>query len=102
VAATAPPAAHAAQDDGADPLDAIRELIESHLVYPPMARLQGIEGTVGVRFDVSAAGEPTGLAVVESSGFEILDEAALATVERAAPLPLVSPTVKVPVVFQLE
>jgi protein TonB len=87
--------------DLSDRLAQIRAKIQQSLVYPPMAKLKGIEGTATIRFDVDGSGNPKSVKVSSSSGFDILDQAAVQTVKAAAPYPLVEPTVKVPVVFEL-
>jgi protein TonB len=52
------------------------------LDYPEAAKRRGIEGLVVVHVAVSATGAPTGVAVAKSSGHDILDDAALATVRK--------------------
>jgi TonB family protein len=63
--------------------EAIRGAIAGVIRYPRIARRQGIEGRVVVRFRV-VDGRAEGLQVVESAG-AILDEAALQAVMRAGP-----------------
>lgn len=48
-------------------------------------------GEVHVQFVVSASGEASQISVVKSSGEPIIDEAAIATVRRAAPFPPIPP-----------
>ena len=50
--------------------------------YPPSARRKNIEGVVVVSVDVQPDGHCEGARVVESSGSEALDEAALGAVRR--------------------
>lgn len=50
--------------------------------YPDAARAAGIQGTVWVRLTVDATGKVTAARVQESSGYEVLDDAALRTVRR--------------------
>lgn len=50
--------------------------------YPQSARLAGIEGTVLVKIEILANGRSGDITVSRSSGHEILDEAALSTVEQ--------------------
>jgi protein TonB len=57
------------------------------LRYPPQARRQGLSGEVHVRFTVASNGSVSTVSIARSSGSPILDEAALATVKRAAPFP---------------
>ncbi|MBD5641406.1 MAG: energy transducer TonB [Desulfovibrio sp.] len=75
--------------------------------YPELARRRGQEGTVNVRCQVDAAGRVQSVELAKSSGFRLLDEAALKTVAKwkfrpgtrdGAP---VAGTVIVPVRFQL-
>jgi len=51
--------------------------------YPATARRRGWQGTVTVQADVSAAGTVTNVTVIDSSGHEILDSAALHAVAQA-------------------
>jgi TonB family protein len=84
-----------------DRLRAIRERIQAAVEYPPLARLRRLEGVAQVRFAISADGRPREVAVAGSTGHAILDRAALAAVERAAPLPWVYGRLEVPVRFEL-
>ncbi|MEF3194313.1 MAG: energy transducer TonB [Halothiobacillaceae bacterium] len=65
----------------------IRQAIDEHKHYPRMARRLGLEGRVVVAFTVEADGRLARVRVVESSGSEVLDEAALEAVRQAAPFP---------------
>lgn len=51
--------------------------------YPELARKWGWQGVVVLRIDVGPGGEVLGTEVIESSGYEILDKAAVDTVESA-------------------
>src|SRR5262249_36768565 len=93
------PAAVPAPPPALDP-DAIRAAIQSRAQYPRVARAQGIEGTVIIRFRVGEGGEPVDVAVVASAG-PLLDEAARRAVERAAPFPAGAGWVRVPIEFAL-
>ncbi|WMT87954.1 TonB family protein [Pelagibacterium sp. 26DY04] len=57
--------------------------------YPPNGR--GATGEAIVRFTVLANGQVAGATVVRSTGNAVLDQAALATVSRAAPFPPIPP-----------
>ncbi len=59
------------------------------LRYPPEARRDRMTGEVHVAFTVSANGGVGGISVVRSSGYPVLDQAAIATVQRAAPFPAI-------------
>lgn len=75
--------------------------------YPEIARRNGWEGRVMVRVEVSADGRPLSTAIAKSSGYGILDQAALRAVKswRFQPRPISgiasAGTVEVPVNFAL-
>lgn len=71
--------------------------------YPRLAELMGWRGTVRVRFVVRTDGSVEGVEVVTSSGYEVLDRAAVDAVKRAAPYdrPPAEQAVIVPVVWYL-
>jgi protein TonB len=81
----------------------VRERIARTLVYPPRARRMGWEGHVSIAFLLLAEGEIRDLRVMRTSGHSLLDGAALAAVERAAPFPPPGLVVRVelPVGFRL-
>jgi protein TonB len=75
--------------------------------YPEIARRKGWEGRVLVRVEVSAEGRPVSTAIAKSSGFGVLDQAALRAVKSwrfqprtVAGLPTPG-SVEVPVNFSL-
>lgn len=51
-------------------------------VYPPAARKAGWEGRVTVRVLIDADGSAASVAVRESSGYEVLDEAAVKAIKK--------------------
>jgi periplasmic protein TonB len=61
------------------------------LRYPAEARRARVTGEVHVSFTVSANGAVGGISVVRSSGSPILDQAAIQTVQSAAPFPAIPP-----------
>lgn len=65
----------------------IRELISTHLVYPPMARKMNWSGKVVVAFVVIEDGTVNSIRVIETSGFPVLDRSAVETVRSVAPFP---------------
>ncbi len=75
--------------------------------YPRMARRRGMEGRVTLEVTVSPDGRVTAIRVQHSSGFRLLDDAALETVKTWRFLPArrggspVSGTVVVPIRFRL-
>ena len=75
--------------------------------YPRRARRQGLEGRVVIAIAVSTQGRPREVLVTASSGFKILDHAALEAVQRWRFLPAhrgdvpVDSKLMVPIVFRL-
>ncbi|WP_245451313.1 energy transducer TonB family protein [Georhizobium profundi] len=57
------------------------------LRYPAAARRDRLTGEVHVSFTIAAGGGVSGISVVRSSGSPVLDQAAIETVQRAAPFP---------------
>jgi TonB family protein len=57
-------------------------------VYPTKARRYGYQGLVVVRLEFDASGKHIDSAVLHSSGYDLLDAAALEAVKRASPLPV--------------
>jgi protein TonB len=80
----------------------LQSAIEKAKTYPRFARERGIEGTVLVRFRVLPSGAIETVNVVKSSGAQILDDASVRTVYRAAPMPFVDGWVEVPMVYELK
>jgi protein TonB len=82
----------------------IRKSLQGSVVYPPMARRFGMEGTVVASFELQSDGTPTAIAVRESSGYEILDTTVIALIRRVSPFPAPGvrvPDVRIPVTFRL-
>lgn len=61
--------------------------LERRKRYPSAARARGEQGTVLVAFRIDAGGRVLSASLARSSGHSALDEAALAMVERASPVP---------------
>lgn len=76
-------------------------------VYPTEARAEGLEGRVLLRVNVSDTGTVTYASILQSSGYEILDNAAVASVTKWRFMPAqmngkaVSNNIIIPVSFQL-
>ena len=76
--------------------------------YPEVARRRGYEGTVRLKVEVLASGDVEKIWVKQSSGYEVLDRAALKTVKDWSFIPAqfggipVRSTVIVPVTFSLK
>lgn len=81
----------------------LREIIQRHLVYPNAARRLGWEGKVTLSFIVGGSGHVREIAVLESSGRELLDRNAVETVKRISCFPAVAAEAQViiPVVYRL-
>ncbi|MBI2339509.1 MAG: energy transducer TonB [Deltaproteobacteria bacterium] len=92
----------AGQSRAPDVLDLIRQRIIRAKSYPLAARRRGIEGTVKLRFRIGPDGSLQNVAVVASSGSEILDEEAVATVKRATPYPYYEGDISMGLKFDLK
>lgn len=84
-----PPASTASPDSTPAPLAQVgsrtppRLTAEFHPLYPDEARRQGWQGRVLLHVAVDADGRVAGASVLESSGVDVLDEAALRDVKSA-------------------
>jgi TonB family protein len=87
--------------DGDSVIAAIMGRIEKAKRYPRMARKMGTEGQATVRFRIKTDGKVEGVELLKSSGSEILDQASLETVRRAAPFPYKEGWLKVVIVFKI-
>ena len=102
---TGPGAGGISSSGAPGPDDALRRLeaavrSRAALDYPKVARRRGLEGTVELRFRVRGDGRVTGLEVLRSAG-PVLDQAARAAVEAAAPLPYYPGAVTLPLRYRL-
>jgi protein TonB len=86
----------------ADLLRAIRRRIAEAQTYPEDARRAGLQGTVEVRFRILPDGSADAVEIVRSSGHPALDEASLQVIRRAAPYPVVSGRIRVPLSYRLD
>ena len=85
----------------AERLVEVRRRIQAALVYPPLARMQRIEGEALLRFAIEHDGTARDVVVHRSSGKPSLDRAATLAVAAALPLPWVYGRREVPVRFEL-
>lgn len=89
-------------------IDDLRTKLEKLKFYPQTARMNKWEGKVIVQMKILADGDLIDAMVEESSGFDVLDQAALAIIREASPLELEHPLLaanvilSVPLTFQLE
>ncbi len=72
----------------------IKKQIERVWVYPLSAARLGISGELTLRFKIARTGELLGIHVVDESGSEILDFAAIKAVKGAAPFYPIPHTIK--------
>lgn len=106
LAAPAPPAA-AARQAAPDPryIDRLAAAIERERDYPVAARRRGEQGRVTLAIVIATNGRLISADVVGSSGFDVLDKAALGMVRRATLPPLApglgaeSASFTIPIVF---
>lgn len=70
-----------------DYLGFIQQRVNSFIVYPTSARLNGWEGVVKVKFVLSENGRIKEIDVAESSGYPLLDATAIMAVKDASPYP---------------
>ena len=89
--------------------DMVKQRIEEARHYPYRAKRQEIEGEVELKFIVLSNGWTRAISILHSSGFKILDEEAVATIERTEPFPPIPSTfnlsflkIEVEIVFRLK
>ncbi|MBI4684250.1 MAG: TonB family protein [Nitrospirae bacterium] len=80
----------------------IRAAIEKVKTYPVLAMKRRIEGILMTEFIINSKGYSENVAVAKSSGYEILDSAAIAIIKRAAPFPKVEGQISIPITFSLK
>ena len=85
----------------AERIEEVRRRVQAAASYPPIARKRGVQGEALVSFEIASNGRAHSVVTLQSSGSGLLDRAALAAVERAAPLPWIYGRVAVPVRFTL-
>jgi protein TonB len=80
---------------------ALRQRVESRLVYPWMAARRGQQGVVELEVRVSPEGRLVGVEVVGGSAVDTLRAAAVAAVRGAAPFPFPAGVEGRPLVIRL-
>jgi len=65
----------------------IQQKLGSFLIYPPEAQTKGWEGIVKIRFTLAEDGRIKEIDVAESSGYPLLDAAAILAIKDASPYP---------------
>jgi pilus assembly protein CpaC len=88
--------------------DIIQKRVIDNLVYPVLAKDAGFQGTVKLNLRISYTGKLMEAAVLESSGYKILDDSALSVARGIDSYPPFPPSVtqkdvwiEIPVVYQL-
>jgi len=71
----------------AEYLGFIQDKINASFVYPTEAKLKGWEGIVKVKFTIAQDGRIKDIDVAESSGYPLLDAAAIFAIKDASPYP---------------
>ncbi len=66
----------------------VRNHLEAHKFYPASARRRGIEGEVEISFALNGQGNTDKIEILAGSGYALLDQAAMQTVERSQPFPI--------------
>lgn len=82
-------------------LSKIRDKIEDAKYYPPEARRQKLEGKSALSFEIAEDGSVKTVAITSSSGNELLDNAAIETIRRAAPFPYYEGSINLALKFNL-
>lgn len=87
----------------------LRTDLARHFAYPAIARQRGWEGQVLLRFNVVADGGLERIEIARSSGYDILDRAAIEAMQRVERLPAAvvalrghSLAMQLPVIYRLE
>lgn len=81
--------------------DTLWAALERHKRYPSVARMNRWEGRVVVHVSVRRDGQLVNPEVEESSGYSVLDQAAVDVVQHASPLPLKYPLEQSPVLVSI-
>ena len=82
----------------------VRKLIVKNLTFPATARRKGLTGKIVVTFHLKEDGQATDIALVESSGHDILDNTVVVTIRRISPFPRPEAAAQIilPIVFHLK
>jgi len=72
----------------AEYLAAVQRWLERHKAYPRQARRRQQQGTATLKFTLEPDGRVSRYRLLHSSGHQLLDQAVLAMIQRAQPLPV--------------
>lgn len=85
-----------------------RKILDS-FSYPQAAREAGFQGTVKLSLNLSHQGQLLDIKIKDPSGYQVLDNDALNTAQKASPYPPLPPEIKdnevwvdIPIIYQLE
>jgi protein TonB len=73
----------------------VRQRIANAKYYPRIARRRGMEGQPIIAFTLDKQGRLTKVDLAQTSGYQLLDRAALEAVHQAAPYPVIPAPLKV-------
>jgi protein TonB len=84
----------------------LRHDLQRYFRYPPLARRMGWQGEVWLRFDLHDDGAIAAIQVARSSGYDLLDEDAVHTLQQVAHLTTAAPGrrlqgLEIPVIYRL-
>lgn len=102
-----PPASVAKKPDYGWLAASLLPRIESLKQYPAEARVKHLEGRVLVRIVIQEDGRIVSATITKSSGHDILDLAAIETLQKSSPITLTQPlekssvTLQIPINYQL-
>jgi protein TonB len=82
----------------------IKNIIQANITYPARALRMGWQGKVIIAFIILENGSASNIKIAKSSGFEVLDDNVIKTVEAVAPFPKppVKAELRVPIIYRLE
>jgi len=75
--------------------DYIKRKIQENKRYPYQAKKEHIEGVVELQFTIDKNGFLKNVNIIKTSGYKILDDEALATINRSAPYPSISDKINI-------
>lgn len=78
-------------------------IVHNALIYPMQARARGYQGRVVISFSLTPQGEILDIVPEESSGYAVLDQSAIKTIQslRGFPLPSHRVRMQIPIVYVL-
>ncbi|MBI2091790.1 MAG: energy transducer TonB [Deltaproteobacteria bacterium] len=89
-------------ESGSKILTQIRLKIEHAKYYPAIAKRQNLEGRPEVAFKLNEDGSIALIKITQSSGIQMLDDAAMETIKKASPFPYYEGEIKLTVRYSIE